>query len=857
MEDHLFTLHFRKKVNTPLYLSAVENILEKSLTEILRNLMNAYPKKGDNIVYITICQKTLVNPIRSGTYHIQDNTLEGLVNNIMDSFNSFLQSNQQLRLDDSFEIYFKVLSSASINYSKHRRKTVPLRRLVGGKQGVSTTFLAGGLLDLPTNFPNGKNSLENLCLLSSVIYSYIKFADPSKYEKVKKMCYSHSSKQAKNEAGLLLQNEIIRFCEATNVSKTGPHDFVTVIPILADFYHIQIHLIESMDNFRKCSKISSPEQNDLNRHRVYLFQKTASHVVIINNLKQFFVHNKRKICFDCGNFNQFMFQTNTHRCYTRINCNLCLGCFQTKDTIKVETEIIYFCDSKMQANLFLSCLKCRFTFKSWQCFTNHQKGCEQNRLRVKCNKCDVYYLTQSSANYIQSKLEHKCNVWPKRCSICKLINNDQFHICKIKVKKFHSIWPNLGFVNMKFKQNSFGNCQKCFLQKKGFMEENNLSFKELFAHKQFETLICDNHQNMTINDDLPNLISIVCEEKNRFNFQKRVFVDNNELLVFAEENQFNLAYCDNPLEMTPEVFNEKPSIKTMSKTFYEYLSKVSCNNSALDQFFLFLCAKENALSNYTFIVESNNIMLTILRYFLKLQVTPFIIQQESIINFLEVSGLRVKFLLRSAYLKGHAFEVGLQYGVKFKKMYFPDALNYSKHYNYVGKKPDFQSFQLFTDSTEELKDKQLFYEQLPDEWNFNQQIMSCFQNETLISIKATLRFLQEAFKLQTTLAAVTGKPANAIHPFNDWIMSLSGFSFSLFHFYYYNDLDAFTVINPEVLSGRTQTSRPEFEYISWLNFYHGNFVQGAFNCSEGQKYFGKYSVDGYDAITKTVYQFRG
>jgi len=145
LEDHLFTLHFKKKVDTPLYLSSVENILEQSLNEILHNLMNAYPEEGNNIVYVTICQKTLLNPIRSGTYHIQENTLEGLVNNVMDSFNSFLQSNHQLRLDDSFEIYFKVLSSASINYSKHRRKTVPLRRLVGGKKNVSTTFLAGGL----------------------------------------------------------------------------------------------------------------------------------------------------------------------------------------------------------------------------------------------------------------------------------------------------------------------------------------------------------------------------------------------------------------------------------------------------------------------------------------------------------------------------------------------------------------------------------------------------------------------------------------------------------------------------------------------------------------------------------------
>jgi hypothetical protein len=96
------------------------------------------------------------------------------------------------------------------------------------------------------------------------------------------------------------------------------------------------------------------------------------------------------------------------------------------------------------------------------------------------------------------------------------------------------------------------------------------------------------------------------------------------------------------------------------------------------------------------------------------------------------------------------------------------------------------------------------------------------------------------------LATVTGKQPNAVHPFNGHIVSLSGFPYALFHFYYYNDLNAFTVMNPDMLSGQTQTLRPEFEYILWLNFHHGRFIQGAFNCP-----------DGYNAVTKTVYQFRG
>jgi hypothetical protein len=256
------------------------------------------------------------------------------------------------------------------------------------------------------------------------------------------------------------------------------------------------------------------------------------------------------------------------------------------------------------------------------------------------------------------------------------------------------------------------------------------------------------------------------------------------------------------------------------------------------------------------IVENNKVMFALLKYFLSLQVVPVIIQQETTITLLEITALQIKFLLKSSYLKGSVFEVGLQYGVPLKQKFFPDVWNKEENYNYIGKKPNFESFQLFTDTLKEVTEKKIFFDELSNEWNFNEQIFHCFQNETVVSIKSVLKFLQEAFNLQKTLSLVTEKQPNAIHPFGGRIISLSGFSFALFQFYYYNDVEAYTVMNPDV-NGRTQTSRGEFEYISWLNFKSGNFIQGSFNCPQGQKYFGRHSVDGYDAQTKTVYQFRG
>ena len=61
------------------------------------------------------------------------------------------------------------------------------------------------------------------------------------------------SAKAINQGAKLLYEEIKRFCDATNVSIVGPHDFLTFIPKLSEFYNVQIHLIESMDNLQKVS----------------------------------------------------------------------------------------------------------------------------------------------------------------------------------------------------------------------------------------------------------------------------------------------------------------------------------------------------------------------------------------------------------------------------------------------------------------------------------------------------------------------------------------------------------------------------------------------------------------------------
>ena len=128
LDDHKFVLHFKKKTKNPILLKSIEDILEQAFMSILKNLKTYYAHNSENLIYLTICQKNLTNPIRSSVYGLQTNETKSMVDHIMSDFNRFINSNQTLGLDEgSFEVYFKVLSEVHINHPKNRRKAVPIR----------------------------------------------------------------------------------------------------------------------------------------------------------------------------------------------------------------------------------------------------------------------------------------------------------------------------------------------------------------------------------------------------------------------------------------------------------------------------------------------------------------------------------------------------------------------------------------------------------------------------------------------------------------------------------------------------------------------------------------------------------
>jgi len=750
------------------------------------------------------------------------------------------------------KVFFKVISSAHINYPHHRRKAVPVRQSVGGRSSKGC-FLQGGLINIPVGYPKSPNAFKDQCLIVSVIFGHMKLTNIQQYNKIKIICYKKSTQEAKNEAGEIFETLIQKLCLDCDIVPVGPYDLDILLKI-SNKLNLQIHLITSLDG-RTPGVLSYPPGNDLTRRRLYLLLDSQSHIVVIDSLKTFFRQNQKIICFSCLKFFPFDWIGNRHRCLKQRSCFNCSGILLTDETEKVENEMIFFCNSKLEnvkVEVF-RCSKCNLSFETLNCFENHQKHCIKNHGGWKCLNCNVF---QKCCNKTVEEIQvsHICGQLKKKCSFCYQLKEVD-HICQIKQTAFHHVWPNLSFLSMKFQYVGEANCENCYQIRKKYAVANDLTLPELFKSECFSKLICEKHKKTVSQNQEPNVICMYREEK-RFFFKEYLFCDDALMCdnSLPEMQTMYSPYSENPKSMTSEPGKFKRGAQNVSKLFQKTLDD-KCNTpnkSALSKLLLSICSP--TFSNYTFVMDANS-LLTVLRGFINLNVTPSIIQKGNKILSMEVQSLKIRFLNSSCYLKGSIYDIGKQYQIPLSAIYFPDSWNSENLYDYSGVKPAEKDFFCFSDTNNERVNKKTFYDRKPDEWVMKEELLLTIRNETVIYAKALLCFLQQCFELQDAIGFQVKKKPSAIHPLGYHITSLSGFSYAVFCFYYMNDFDIFTVLNPYT-SLPTRSSLPEYEYTSWLDWKYDN-VKNAFNCFSGQILFGKHYVDAYSEESKTIYDLRG
>ena len=520
------------------------------------------------------------------------------------------------------------------------------RRAVGARN--SNVFISGGIIDSPKGSPLKPNIFDNQCLLVCIVLGILKNLSPCEFQKVQKLFYNNTSAKGKNQAADILEEAVNSLCEMCDINPIGPHVIEDVIPRVEAVFNVQISVIRSMEGSRP-DFISFSPTFSYKMPRIYLYLLGVNHVVFIDNLKTFFRQHKKIVCFDCKRFFSYYYRSN-HRCQKQKTCFNCDGILQTPETFCQSDEIVKFCDSEL-TNSKISpfiCQNCNLTFRSHLCYQNHNQNCVSNSKGWKCLSCGIFQTATSKKVCEKLQAEHKCGEIKKRCEYCFLVKENN-HICKIRQKLPHSIWPNLGFILMKQKKLGAGNCQDCYQLRKNYMDKYTITFPELFQSEVCKNLVCENHKNLPI-DLKPNAICMYIETEREI-FNEKIFCDDTFPVTNFIEKEIKFRYSNDPKPMSKVPMKLKRTFQNVSSNFEKKLKQEFnlAQKSALDKFMLYIC--KNKLTNYTFILAENNDMLTILQAFLKLNLVPEVIQNGNIINYLEIPTLTYSFLINWMLLK--------------------------------------------------------------------------------------------------------------------------------------------------------------------------------------------------------------
>jgi len=845
-------MYLKTKTHAPILWSSIENILEQAFEKIVGELQQKYSKDGDALIYFTINQNDLINGIRSSVHVLKENTIRGMVQNVMSTFHRYVNSNQNITLNDTFEVFFKIVSGIHVNSAGHRRKAIPLRTLVGTHGQSSRGIQRGGIIDVPVGIESKPDQFKDRCVLVCLVFQYIKFFKPHLYPVVKHLVMKNSSVKKKEVSIETIENEILQFCTETGISPTGPHDLLNTADLFSKQRNCQIIIISSMDGASPSINLFPPKIN-FEMPRLYFYLK-GSHLLCIDNVQCFFRFHKKRICFGCKKFfycNQYAL--NAHKCHQLQCCALCYGIRMPPNFWPLFNELLTFCDSSIAGASTepIHCKRCNHRFQSKKCFDNHWLRCSKHTMPYYCDNCKTF-VSVLGRTIDEAKRSHVCGEKLKRCKVCFKVTSES-HDCEIeKVKKDES-WPIVGVLSMMFQNVSNDGCEKCYILKMNFAKEHNLSIEVLLKHEQYKLIVCNDHKDMQSTILKSNAISIWFEI-DRFIFHQQNFLDDNLVLVAEGVSESNrlVQYSNHPL---PFVREESKSSKNLSPHLKAFFN--SKFQSAEKKFFQFLLSGQ--ASKTVFIVENDLAMLKLLEIFLTFQIQPNVIQKGKKVFCLDIKQFQVKFINFASYVSGNLDSWVKQFNINTLVPYFPDSLNTDYKLNQLEPVTlDFESFLNFGDTKELIENKKTFFQNLPNPVLLKRLLLEVLVQKTSMLLSAVTAYLKQSFELETLIArSLNQLEKNPIHPFNKSIVSNPAFVITICQYFFLNEHSICTVRNP-YSSMPASVSLGEYEYTSYLAWKHPSLqIENCFTGPTGQHCFGRIRADAYSPISKQIFHYHG
>lgn len=857
-EDHLYKFYFTPKTKSPILWSSIEDILLQSLDAIIKHLQQKYLSDPDCIIYFTINQDNLVTGLRSSPHVLKHNTVFDMVQNVMSTFHRYINSNQNVELNDTFEVYFKVLSGLHVNWPGHRRKAVPLKTVVGtgSKTDISKfdkTFQPGGLIDLYMLKPIN-DSFPNMCLIVTLLYLYFRTVQINIFDQVSSITKPISKRSKRSvETGLeTFRQYISEFCSATQISEQGPHDLHIVANAFANYYKCQIVLISSMDGSIPTYSLY-PSVFTLSLPRLYCFIRN-NHILGVLNLTAFFRFHKKTICFLCKHFQYFWNTMRRHKCLNVPTCYLCHGIIKQALFTSELHENLVFCDSELNKGLEpkVTCQICQNQFETKLCFDNHFHRCKSREMPYFCNLCNTFVPTNRQL-VCDVKRAHICGDTILRCKTC-FQQTTPNHSCEVVKTNQCKNWPIIATLTMVFLSNQqCDNCNDCYLLKVKYALENKCDIDKAIKRSD---LLCSRHASTSPHHLKANVIALWFETQ-RFMFCQRTFLDDELIEKPGADKREAVKifhYCNSPKPYSTTIFSKH--LKGVSQNLKTAINKVF--KTAEQKFFQFLI---NECTNVTFLIENDVTMFKLLDILLSFELQPNILQKGSRVYSLDLTPIGVKFINFCNYIPGRLEDWTQQFGIDALVPYFPQKLNTLKNMN--SECPcaplHFHDWIEFGDGVSIVTQKQSFFDTIDQSLTYRQLLCQTLLSRSELFFNVVVRYLKESLDLQVLISKAANKcnDSNALHPFQGFIISCSSYIMSLCKYFFLDDLKICTVPSP-YNSLPCPVSQGEYEFTSYMAWAKPDLnIKNAFTAVNNELRFGHITVDGYSPVNKTVYDFRG
>lgn len=347
IEDFLFLMKVDIKKNgtsMPTLKSSIE-IIEKAVVEVINNIKPLYDPQETCLLYMTITQTGMIAPIRSEGIDIQRSATPSIVRHVMNIFYRYCNSNDTLRLNDGFRIYFKTFCHAHVHSKQSRRKTF-LRTTLGSKENVTHEIQVSGCLYFDELV---EKEFATFCLLISCIvldsFNRLKSTKSTDFFTYKELWTRKKKSETSCENAIFkLKRALKKLITALSLSLVGPYPLET-IEKLSNYFQSQIHVIKNTQEIRS-SIMSWPNVFDGSKPQIFLLQTSPSHVIPIFNLKLFFNKN-RQICMLCKETVKSFY---SHVCLIKtLQCSCCLFPFATSEDMFVQTNLPFkYCYRQLQ-----------------------------------------------------------------------------------------------------------------------------------------------------------------------------------------------------------------------------------------------------------------------------------------------------------------------------------------------------------------------------------------------------------------------------------------------------------------------------------------------------------------------------